>query len=53
MLISALNIIQYYGLVVLIAKLVPVQVFFRLQRVSLIITLFVRIRLFGLKVPFG
>ena len=51
MFVSALNAILKDGLSVADAKEVRVQVFFRLQRVSLMITLFVLIRLFGLKVP--
>ena len=51
MFVSALNAILKDGLSVADADEVRVQVFFRLQRVSLMITLFVLIRLFGLKVP--
>ena len=51
MFVSALNAILKDGLSVADADEVQVQVFFRLQRVSLMITLFVLIRLFGLKVP--
>ena len=51
MFVSALNAILKDGLSVADADEVRVQVFFRLQRVSLMITLFVLIRLFGLKAP--
>ena len=51
MFVSALNAILKDGLSVADADEVRVQVFFRLQRVSLMITLFVLIRLIGLKVP--
>ena len=51
MLVSPLNVIVKDGLLVTDRGEVPVQVFISLQRFSLMITMFVLIRLFELKLP--